>query len=92
MFYPAVLSIDHILVHLSGLGAGNCDLKELCADTLGHLLFLPAVELADDRDLDRLRGKSSEYYAVVNDVCPQIFICVVNIAHIKLLKIHNIPL
>ena len=91
VFDPAVLAVDDILVHLADLCALHLDLIKLSADGLRHLLFLPAVELADEHYALCLRRKGPEYYAVIFNMRAQILVRVIYISHIKLLKVHMSP-
>ena len=88
VLHSAVLSVDHILVHLSRSGACYTDLIELRADRFHHLLFLPVIELADDHNLLRLRREGPEDYAVLLYMRTQILVRVIDIPHVELLKVH----
>ena len=89
---PAVSAVNDIFVHLPCPGALYSDLKELSALGLRHFFFLPAVELADDRDALRLRRESPKDHSVLLHMRAQISVRVIDFTHVEFLKIHYSPL
>ena len=92
MLHPAVSAVNDIFVHLTGPCAFNSDLIELGALGLCHFFFLPAVELADDRDALSLRCESPKNHSVLLHMRTQVSVRVVDLPHVEFLKIHDSPL
>ena len=89
---PAVSAVNYVFVHLACLGALYSDLIELGALGLCHFFFLPAIELADDRDSLRLRRESPKDHSVLLHMRPQVSVRVIDFPHVEFLKVHCSPL
>ena len=89
VFNPAVPAVNDIFVHLTGFGTLYSDLIELSALCLRHFLFLPAVELADDRYTLRLGCEGPENHSVLLNMRAQVSVRVIDLTHVEFLKVHD---
>ncbi len=82
--------MDHIFVKLSGAGGGNRLFPDAAGSLKPHLLFLPAVEIAVDRDLFGVGCVNPEGYAVRRGVRTEIVVGVKRAPDIEVMQIHFI--